>query len=72
MDVARELEKLHERICAILDCAAEEVVLRATVDGLIALRSYELAKAHSWAHHASRVGTADELLQWAQRARLTK
>jgi hypothetical protein len=71
MNGAHELKQLHGRICAILDCAAAEIVLRGTVDGLIELRSYELAEAFRWAHHASLVGSADELLQWARRARRT-
>ena len=69
MGSARELEPLHHRICAILDCAGENVVLRPTADGLVAMRTYDVANVLAWARHASLIGSAEQLLDWARRAR---
>ncbi len=69
MGSARELEQLHNRICAILDCAAEGVVLRPTADGLVAMRTFDLSNVRAWACHASLVGSSEELQEWARRAR---
>ena len=69
MHVAHELEKLHERICAILDCEPDGVVLTGTVEGLLALRTFDVPQARPWARHASLVGSREQLLDWARRAR---
>ena len=69
MDSAREIDQLQKRICVILDCAAADVALRPTADGLIAMRTYGLEEVRAWARHASLVGSAEQLLDWARRAR---
>ena len=44
-------------------------MLRPTADGLVAMRTYDVANVLAWARHASLIGSAEQLLDWARRAR---
>lgn len=61
---ADALRALHAQACDLLACAWEELQILRTPEGLVELRLLR-HQAQAVPVHATRVGSADEILAWA-------